>query len=328
MAKKRKLKYSENQFLYAARDSHEKAMKLAYYHVTILKAYMLAFPLDADYAMMYDRTILLFEDLKEKYVKYYTVSAAQSGETSNVGARIKNIKGKEGKARDWFTRVMAIYARTHPERVKAIFPHLLKPFYHVGKDAIIRGLYVLSKNIGDDTHPLMIIIKAEIDEEYSILNPDRETQREAIGKTRITSSILEDACKASMEMEYMNAGLLMNKHPKDENGIQSKFHDMQELQNRLQKIFNIHLDGNKKKDLVVRTFVFNSRFRGRMRGGSGRMYLSNKKGGTNSLAVRFLDGVEIKFTAADFGITKYGEFRFLTIINDSGERVSFYLQSY
>src|ERR1035437_304881 len=155
MATKDKLKFGENQFLTATRTSHDKAVKLITFYVAVLQQMIIDFPLDTDYPVWLACTITLMNTMVTEYNNYYSVEAAQTGETKAVVLGLKNIKGKAGKARDWYNRTAAIYAISNPARMQAIFNNGLKPFR--GKiDNIIGALSTLASNIGLDANPFMV----------------------------------------------------------------------------------------------------------------------------------------------------------------------------
>ena len=327
MAIDRKWKYSLNQFLYATRDSNEKAVKLILYHLAKLKAYKDAFPLDADYILLYNRTLTVANDAETKYMNYYSVEGAQEGQTLNVDLRLKGIKGKDGKARDWYNRSAAIYAITDKPRMLALFPDGLKPFKGK-KDSIIKAVNTLSLNIGSDSNVLMIAIKSEVDAEYAIVNPDRVVQKSAITTTTLKSDALSAACVAAMRMEYRNTGILIDKFPDNTDDIQKSFHDLETLQNTQQKVWNLTFNPLASKDIVARTVVFNTKMRGKAMGGAIKLFLASTLGGTDSIPKLFPAGLNIRFTAADFGITDYVTHRYFTAINEDGVIVTFLLQMY
>src|ERR1035437_4448269 len=192
MATKDKLKFGENQFLTATRGSHDKAVKLLTFHVAVLQQMVIDFPLDTDYPVWLARTITLRNTAVTEYNNYYSVEAAQTGETKTVALGLKNIKGKAGKARDWYNRTAAIYAITDPARMQAIYPRGLKPFR--GKiDNIIGALSTLASNIGLDATPLMVAIKNEVLIEYGIIIPDRTSQKSAFTATDRKSTRLNSS---------------------------------------------------------------------------------------------------------------------------------------
>ena len=325
MATSDKSKYSSNQYLSQTADSHDKAVKLGVFHVAKIKALRDASPLDADYILMYDRSAPLTADAQTKYNVYYHTEDAQIGQGKLIDLRVKGIKGKTGKARDWFNRISAIYLISDPARLAAIFPHGLKPF-RGKKDAIIQALNTLSLNIGDDANVLMVAIKAEVDAEYTFLNPGRNDQVSAIALTGIKSGDVDASCHAIMVMEYRNIGLMIDKWPANPDDIQESIHDMELLLSKQQKIWDIHLDPLENKDIATRTQVFNSKFKAKVIGGGAKMYLASTPNGIDSDPVVLVDGIEKDFTAADFHVADYGVNRHITIISSAGVIISFKLK--
>lgn len=176
----------------------------------------------------------------------------------------------------------------------------------------------------------MAAIKAEIDVEYGIIKPLRDAQKTAIKATGISSKSVSDSIKTALTMQWRNQGLEINKFADDvdsENLIKG-FHDLEAIQQHSQKIFNLTLNNPETKDIAQRTMVFNSNLRAKADGGDVKIYLASTAGGTDSTPVVILDGQNIEFTAALFGITTYGVNRHLTVVTTSGTAITFMLQLY
>jgi hypothetical protein len=285
--------------------------------------------LDTDYPIWYARFHPLRVAAEEDYTIRYSTEATQVGNTAIVGTGLKGIGGRYGKARDWYNRTNAVYLTSDPDRILAIFPRGLKPFKGK-KDNIIAALNTLSSNIGDDTNVLMIAIKAEVDASYDIIHPDRSTQKSSITQTGISRSDLTDAIKAALTMQLGDLGLEIEKF-KDDPDRTSKiksFHNLEEIQKFAQKFFNPSIKSLAKMFLVKRTLVFNSKIRVKPNGGSVMVYLSTTEGGTDSTGVLVTNGQNLEFTAAAFGVTDYGTHCYITVVNQSGVKVSFILQLY
>ena len=322
--------YSTNPFITAAIESDENAMKQIFFHDAALKSYKDAYPSDTDYSAWYDRFHPLCTDTDTKYNGFYNIEDSQVSKTLGVDVSLKGIKGKEGKARDWYNRTAAIYATANPIRFKAIWTHGLKPFYKSGKDHIIGALKTLSLNIGGDENELMIAIKEEVDTAYTAIKGSRDTQKSAITTTGLTRTALNAAIKLALETQGGDLGLELNKFRSDpdrERKIKS-FHDLETIQKRQQKLFNLTLNSPETKPVATRTLVFNSRLRVRVGGGNVKVYLATAEGGTDSTPVAINDGENRHFTAAEFGITAYGTHRYITVEAVSGSPISFLLQLY
>jgi hypothetical protein len=330
MAADRKWLFSDNPFINAAKGSDENGMKQIIFHDAALLAYKNAFPLDPDYPVWYARYHPLALTASQNYTLYYSVEGIQVSQGEIVDTRIKNIKGKAGKARDWYNRVMAIYGVSNPARVTAIFKNGLKPFYTGGKDKMISALSTISQNIGADTNLLMIAIKAEIDAEYAIINPDRTSQITAKQTTGISKGTLTDSITAALEMQFGDLGLEMNKFRSDPNmtTLIKSFHNLQEIQSAAQKVFNPTMNANETIDMVKRTLVFNSKLRFAATSGDVWVYLSSTAGGIDSTPVKVINGIGQEITAAAFGITDYGLHCHITAVNQAGVKVSFLMQLY
>jgi hypothetical protein len=318
------LKNSSNEFESQTKNSNEKRYRMFTYHRSKVKKAHEDFPTDADFIVNNDRTEPLFQSTKTVYDFKYSVKGLQYGQTELVKERIKAIKGERGLAHDWNNRVKAIYNKSNPSKVTAIFPFKLKPFSET-YDIIVSSLHGMSLAIGTDTNPLMIAIKAEIDAEYAIINPARELQQTDIGNTESTNDSLDSLCEQCMLVENQNSHRLAEKYPHNENNIQESFHDMELLKSKQQTVWNIGLNPLETKDIAQRTLIAQSKFRAKATGGSAMMYLASTPGSIDSTGVPLVDGIENKFTAAEFHVTDYGVNRHITVVNGANNPIRFNL---
>ncbi len=316
----KKLKYSLNEFLSQTKGSCEKAVMLFVFHVMCLRYAHTSNPTDEDITKMYERSFPLLDELQVKFNFVKSTEAAQISHTEDVKLRLIAIQGETGMAHDWYDRVKGIYKKTNPVRFKAIFPKGLKPF-RGGKDTIISAVGTLNMNIGADTNPLMVILKAEVDATYHLINPSRLDQKEAMIATEKQYAELDNLCDAAMEMEYRNAALLMDKFPKNENDVQESFHDMDLLLGKQQTQWDVAIEATTSKDLATRTLLAPTKLKGTSHFGSASLYLASTVGGTDSTPVVFLEDIETKFTAADFHVTDPGLHRHLTLVNNNNVAV-------
>src|ERR1017187_4921827 len=109
MATTNKLKYASNQFLSKTKKNFDKAVKLITRHVAILAQYVIDFPTDTDYPMLLARTQPLSDDANTKFHTVFSVGSTQKSKSTTLNMGLKGIKGKSGKARDWYNRTAAIY---------------------------------------------------------------------------------------------------------------------------------------------------------------------------------------------------------------------------
>ena len=310
------LKYSSDEFSSQTKDSDEKAVKLGIFHTGRLKWYHDKDPLNPEYTLMYERTKPLSDAALALFIEKNSVIGTQMGQTVTVYNHLKRLKGAKGLARDWYNRTAAVYAVKNPGRMKAIWSGGLKTFN--GKiDDVIPALATLALNIGADINPIMVAIKLEVDTEYAIINPERELQVADIGATGFKYDDLTTACGLIMKMEYRNSGRIMDNHPNNENNIQESFHDMELLLGKQQTKWDISLNTTAPIDIGKRTQIAVSKLRALVKGGNAKMYLASTPGGTDSLAVELIDGVEKKFTAADFHVADYSNNRHITIVRNS-----------
>ena len=313
---KNKLIISSNEFIKRTVNSNEKRYKLITFNRSKVKKAHEDFPTDADFTVNFNRTEPLYQSTKIVYDSKYNVKGAQYGQTELVKEHLKAIKGKRGMAHDWLNRVSAIYNKSNPSRVKTIFPFGLAPFSE-GADIVVSALKGVSNAIGSDVNPLMIAIKAEIDAEYAIIDPARDLQVTDIGITENTYDTLDSLCEQCMVVEYQNACRLAEKYPHNINDIQESYHDMELLKSVQQSVWNIGLNPLETKDIAKRTQIPQSKFRAKLTGGDGMMYLASTPGGIDSDFVVLTDGIENKFTAAAFNVTDYGVNCHITVVNDA-----------
>ncbi len=319
------IKYSINTFLSQTKDSCEKAVALIQYHIAALKHFHESFPNDEDYAKMYFRTLPIAEDVKQKSALTSHYKGKQVSQTGGVKSSLKKLKGKTGLARQWYTRTAAIYAFTDPTRMTAIWNKGLSPFYKTIFDAIT-GLGALSKNIGNDTNPLMIAIKQEVDAYYELLDPSRKTQIEDMIANEYHFNELRKSCVQAMTMEYRNSGLLMDKFPNNENGVQDAVHDLEVLLDKQQKLWNITLQPYQVKDIGTRKQEAESKLRAKATGGNAKLYLASVAGKTDSQPIELTDGIMKKIVAADFGVSDFELHRHITVVSDAENPIKFRLK--
>ncbi len=314
------LKFGLNTFLINTVNQPEKAIRLLVYHLMVLKLYHEANPSDADYEKMYLRTKPIVEEGEAKINVVMHTEGEQKSKTEGVDLALAKIEGSKGLARQWYDKIKPIYFYSDKPRFTAIFPNGLKPFKGK-KDSIISAVGTLSNNIGADTNPAMIAIKAEVDAQYLLLDPKRHEQILGITGTEAQHSQLEDLRVRAMEMEYRNSGLLIDKFPKNENKIQDSFHDMELLLSKQQTEWDVAVDATSTIELVKRTLLASTKLKATAHFGSASVYLSSTPGGTDSTPVVLLTDIETKFTAADFHVLDYGLHRHITIKNTNNETI-------
>ncbi len=322
--------WSSDPFDGPAENSDENGMKQILFHDAAIKANMELYPLDLDFPIWYNRFHPLRIAAEAEYTIVYSIEGTGKSQTEIITRRLKGLKGKNGKGRDWYNRVSAINLITNPARITAIFPNGLKTINRGKKDVVIAFLLTMSKQMEGDTNPLMMAIKAEIDAEYAIIKPNRSTQQTTLKKKGITRTDLGTAIDLALKMQWGDLGLEINKFMNDpDSDVRIKaMHNLEEIQSSTQKVFNSTLTALETKDLVKRTLVFNSKLRCAVTSGDVWVYLSSTAGGTDSLPVKILNGVPKEFTASAFGITDYGLHCHITVVNRAGVKVSFLLQLY
>lgn len=322
---KHHIKYSHNTFLSQTRDTCEKAVALIRFHIAMLKVYHDMYPDDEDYAKMYNRTLPIAEDVEQKHAVITTYLYKQVSQSGAVKLNMKKLKGKKGFARDWFTRTAAIYAFSDPGRMTTMWAKGLKP-YNTTVLKATTTLAALSKAIGDDTNPLMIAIKVEVDAFYLLLNPSKEMQRADMAAYEFHFNEFKKTCVQAMTMEYRNSGLLMDKFPDNEDGIQDAFHDLEVLLDKQQKLWNITLHPHQVKDIGTRTQEAESKFTAKATGGNAKLYLASVPGKTDSEPIELTDGIPFKFVAADFVVSDFALHRHITVVSDAEIPIKFRLK--
>ena len=315
-----------------AADSDENGMKQIIFHDAAIAARLAIDPLDPLCVILQPRYHPLRVLAEADYTLAYGAESLQISQGQIVDAAIKAVQGKSGKAHDWLNRVNAVYLISNPARVKAIFTHGLEDFNRHGKDSIINTLHITSGNIGIDPSPAVMTVKAEIDAIYAIIHPDRDTQLSAIAQTGIRRGNLGTSIGNALTMQYGDLGLEINAAMllpfADRAPFIKSFHNVEEIQQTAQKLFNPTLTSHETLDIAKRTLVFNSKLRGKAIGGDVWIYLSSTAGGIDSTPVHVVDGHDLHFTAADFAILDYGVHCHLTAVNQAGVPVNFTLQLY
>ncbi len=319
------LKYSTNEFISQTKKSVEKALLLIMFHLIVLNFYLSENDQDEDFQKMVDRTKTPHDDFVAKYNIYFNVLSEQEAQTLAVDLRIKSLKGSKGYFHQWYNAAVFLYETADPARLKNIFPDGLK-ISRVGKDQIILNLDTLIKNIGNDTNPTMVSVKAAAIIERDFLVQNRELQKTDIKKTETRMKELHALSTECMKMEYRNAGLLLDKYPDNENNVQESFHDMELLLGKQQTVWNITLEANEVFNIGTRTQLPTSKLAATAKGGNVKMYLGSVAKGTDSTAVVLTNGIRRKFIATAFEVADYKLNRNITVVNQTAGTVSFKLK--
>ncbi len=184
----------------------------------------------------------------------------------------------------------------------------------------------LSIAIGDDTNPLMVAIKQEVDAFYLLLHPSKETQRADMAANEYHFNEFKKTCVQAMTMEYRNSGLLIDKFPNNEGGMQDAVHDLEVLLDKQQKLWNITLAPHQVKDVCTRTQEAGSKCYAKATGGNAKLYLASVAGKTDSEPIELTDGIPRKFVAADFAVTDFALHRHITVVSDAPIPIKFRLK--
>src|ERR1017187_6207574 len=302
--------YSENQWRNKTKKSIRNKMKLSVAHDGKLLAATIAFPLDADYAMMYTRYHAQHLIFLAAYNTWVAAGGLQTADTMSLDELFSALKISLNA---WVVVILGFYIVTSI-RYKAIMAGGRKVYNRGAIDDRIQAVSSLSTRIGSDVN--LVATKALVDGVYTGLIAARNNQTG--GKESNNSSNANSQGNGCMDLQYADCGVLMNKFYLTPISIEA-FFDRELLANKMQMIFTATMNGTEKKELSERTVLSDDIFRFKLDSGglatvSATAYLGSTPGAIDSSPVTILNHLEHKGTFADFGITDYSLHRYVTIV--------------
>lgn len=302
-------KYVENQFITATRSSLKKALKLSNYHDAALFKVQAN---DPAVVPIYNRYHPLHLAFTLSYSEWKSAGGGREGETLNVK---QLLNAALLQLDDWDVDIQVVYKKTTP-RYKAIFNDGRKPFNDGGLDSRINAFQTLALNIGPDA--ALVAVRNEVLATYALLNDARNAQEGAKVGTVAGSGQANVDRVAAMNMQYRDLGWFMDNYFDQIETAAAMVFDQETLRANQQMEFNGTLSPNENKAVCVRTLLEDDELRLRVEGDAAvAFYLATTANGIDSTPVIVDAHGDQTIEAAAFGITDYGNHRYITAVNHS-----------
>ena len=300
-------KYIGNQFDVVTAKSYKKSLILSNYHDAALLVRKVA---NAAYVPIYDRYHPLHLSLVAAYNQWKSAGGAQQGQTLSLEQQLDSALDNLD---DWDVAIQVEYRKTTP-RYKAIFPDGRKPFRRGSLDERINAFNTLSLNIGADA--ALATVKAEIDSVYTQLDDIRDAQEGAKGTLKDFSSMLDIARINAMNMQYRNAGFVMDNFFETREAECAVIFDLQTLREGDQRSFSTTLDPAETEAILIHTFLIDDTLKGKINtAGPVSLFLASTAGGNNSTAVVLNAIGEVTVPVSAFGDIDLATHRYLTAVS-------------
>lgn len=299
-------KYLLNQMDIATEESVTMAVKISLYHDTGLRILSIVYPV---LLPLYTRYHTLHLDLMDGFTNLDSSGAIKQGDRVSMEEVLA--AAKLDLTNVWMPAILTLHTKASARFVQ-LLPNGLKPFNTKGVDARISAYETLSKNIGVEA--ALSVIKGHVETTYHLLLATRSTQTGAKTTTSKTSDALELLRIAAMDMQFRNLGFIMDNCFETKETICSLVFDLVTIRASKQILFTGKLTSNGKKSALAHTFVATDTMSVKMLK-EGKLYLSNSIGGTTGNALTVKGKIKTTINVADFGVTDYANFRFLTVVN-------------
>ncbi len=304
---------SNNQFKNVTKKSLRKAYKLSLFHDRNLFQKTIDFPLDADWAMLYAR----YHSEHLAYVVAYTNWKASGGSLSGNTQTLNELFALIPKMLDkWVSMILPIYDRASA-KFKSFFPLGHKPFQKGSIDERIVAISTLSTTIGTDVS--LASVKTVIDADHLSFVAARDTQEGGKTSKKSLSEAVEAARVDIMDLQYGDAGFLINKFFKTPKSIESVF-DLQTLKETMQSYFTKTMKTSETYSLTKNTFAATDEIRGKVADAANptdkvTLYLGSTLGGIDSPSIDIINNTDYKFAASEF-LVDLASHTFLTAVTD------------
>lgn len=271
-------KYIDNQFDHETKRSYRKAYIISCYHYDRMPAQIVIYPALQG---LFDRYAPLHLHYVAEYGKWKLQTGAQTTATATVGELFAT--GKTKLSNVWVVTIQTVYVKTSKE-YKAIFPNGVKPFNTGSVDLRILAYETLAQSISKE--PKLAALCKEIQDFHAQLVNARKGQGGAIGTTQVSSSGVEKARVAAMEMQYRNLGAIMDNYYEERDLLLPLVFDLQTLREQSQTVYNATLEAHKTKAVLEHTFMDDDKMTVHNKGnGPVKLYLSTSATAQDSTAV-------------------------------------------
>ena len=301
-------KYELNQMDIVTENNVSMAVKTSLYHDTGLRVMSIAYPVMLPLYTRYHIVHLAFMD---GFTNLDSSGAIKQGDRISVEEVLA--AAKLDLTDVWLPAILTLHTKSS-SRYKQILPKGMTPFNTKGVDARITAYDTLSKNIGVEA--ALVVIKGHVDTTYALLLATRAQQTDAKTNTSNTSGTLEVLRTAAMDMQYRNLGFIMDNFFDIRETLLSLVFDLVTIRSSKQVLFTGKLGASGIKGVLAHTFVVTDTMSVKFLK-EAKLYLSNTIAGVTGTAITVPGNIKTVVNIADFGVTDYANFRFLTVVNQT-----------
>ena len=301
-------KYLSNQLDTETERSVQEAITLSHYHDSSLFILSQSMP---DLLPLYNRYHPLHLDFTDGYSNLDSVGGIKQGD--RVSVKEAFVTAKDMLTNEWLPAILLLHNKKSA-RYLQLFAKGMKSFTTKGIDARIKAYETLAKNMGDEV--ALATIKTAVMLTHDNLLAARSAQTGAKTTNKMTSGKLELLRIAAMNMQYRNLGNIMDNFFETRETLCPLVFDLVTLRINPQTVFTGKLTANGLKAVLGHTFVETDTMSVKLTQAS-KIYLSNTIGGINSTPISVPANIKTTINVADFDVTNYASFRFITIVNDT-----------
>ncbi len=301
-------KYELNQMDIVSESNVSLAVKISLRHDAGLRVMSASYPALVPIYTRYHIVHLAFMD---GFTNLDSSGAIKQGDRISVEEVLAT--AKLDLTNVWLPAILTLHIKTSA-RYKQILPKGMTPFNTKGVDARITAYDTLSKNIGVEA--ALAVIKGHVETTYNLLLTTREQQTDAKTSTSNTSGTLEVLRTAAMDMQYRDLGFIMDNFFDIRETLFSLVFDLVSIRSSKQVIFTGKLGAGGIKGVLAYTFVVTDTMSVKLPR-EAKLYLSNTIGGMTGTPITVLGNIKTLVNIADFGVTDYANFRYLTVVNQT-----------
>ena len=302
-------KYISNQMEIQTADNVKEAITLSLYHDSSL--FVLSQSI-AELLPLYNRYHPIHLDFMDGYSNLSSVGGIKQGD--RISVKEVFVTAKDTLTNNWVPAILILHNKKSA-RYMQLFAKGMKSFTTKGIDERIKAYETLAKNMGDEV--ALASVKAEVVLTHAKLLAARSTQKGAKTTNKMTSGKLELLRIAAMDMQYRNLSNIMDNFFETRETICPLVFDLKTLRINPQTVFTGKLIADGLKAVLGHTFTATATMSIKLTQAC-KIYLSNTIGGINSTAILVPANIKTTINVADFGITNYAAFRFVTIVNQTG----------
>ena len=236
--------FLNNPFIAATNHSYRAMKKIASFTINALNVK----PADVFLHNCYTVLLPFFNEYNVSFTTWSVSKGYKKGQTANLTTLLYYLSSE--KARDWDVTIQAIY-KDHTPKYIALFPNHRIPFQHGSQQERIEAVKTLSASIGTD--PLLLAIKAEVDDFLDDLNASFTVQKTSVAGAGLDNTELE-AKRLNLGVElYSMLGLMMS-HFKNNPLLITSYIDLQTIRNHQQIVFKGAVKPDETIDVFTHTF--------------------------------------------------------------------------